>query len=168
MTTSLVSQTDLESAFTAERVAEVFSVQAADGSTTGVADATSLAYSIRMGSAEAARLLIGAGYDVEAMDATTCPDTIKQLVLPLVMHNGMRRRPEYMGKPIADVPYHEEWKQARADLKDLREAKQRVSAATPPANVGGQVRTNAYTTVQPFTFLGDPRTGTGGFNDGGF
>lgn len=167
MTLSLVTQADLEFAYTAERVAEVFSVQAADGSTTGEADADSLAYAIRMGSAEAARMLIGAGYDVESMDADSCPDTIKQLVLPLVMFAGMRRRPEHTVKPPEQVPYFQDWKQARADLKELREARQRVSADIKPANVGTTHSTSAHTSVQPFTFLADPSTGRGGFNDGG-
>lgn len=166
MPLSLVNQTDLESAFTAERVAEIFSVQAADGSTTGI-DPNSLAYAIRMGSAEVARLLIGAGYDVEAMTEVTCPDTIKQLALPIVMHQGMLRRPEYMSDPKKS-PYYEAWVQARKDLDELRKAYQRIAKDTPPANVGGQVTSNAHTAVQPFTFLGDPRTGKGGFNDGGF
>jgi hypothetical protein len=167
MPLSLVNQDDLEESFSAERVAEVFSVQAADGSTTGIADADALAFAIRMGSAEVARLLIGAGYAIEDMDATTCPDTIKQLALPIVMHRAMLRRPEHLKDPKSSL-YFEAWQQARADLKELREAKQRVAAATPPANVGGEIATNNHTSVQPFTFLADSRTGEGGFNSGGF
>jgi len=168
MPTSLVDQADLESAFTKERVAEVFSVQDVSGVTTGVADAASLAYAIRMGSAEVARMLIGAGYDVEAMTPATCPDTIKQLALPIVMHQGMLRRPDFLGKAPKDSPYFAAWEQARKDLDELRKASQRVAKDIVPANVGGSFTTSARPYQRPHTFLADPTTGKGGFNDGSF
>jgi hypothetical protein len=163
---TLVSQADLEAMFTAERVAEVFCVQTVAGGTTGVVDSTSLTMAIRMGSAEAERVIMGAYGSSFPYTADTCPDTLKQLVGVLVMHQGMLRRPDCMAKPDKS-PYFEAWKQARADLKDLREGFQRLSTTDLPANVGGQVSNHNPTTSQPFFFVPDA-TGSGGFNSGGF
>lgn len=164
--TALVTQSDLELQFGAERVAEIMSVVASDGSSTGAANATVLAYAIRMGSAEAMRVLLPV-YGRYSWDSTTCPDTLKQLVGILVMHAGALRRPEYARK-IEESPYFGSWKQARADLKDLRDAYQELDKAQPPANSGGQIATNAHPDVRPFTFLASATTGEGGFNSGDF
>lgn len=163
----LVTQADLEAMFTAERVAEVFSVLDATGATSGAVDATSLAFAIRMGSAEAERILMGAYGSSFPFTSTTCPDTLKQLVGPLVMHVGMLRRPAMMARP-KDSPYYEAWAQARVDLKEMREGLQRLSKADLPANVGGQVSNGNPTSSQPFVFVADSRTGSGGFNSGSF
>lgn len=163
----LVTQADLEAMFTAERVAEVFSVHDATGASTGIVNATALTMAIRMGSAEAERVLMGVYGAHFPYDSTTCPDTLKQLVGILVMHQGMLRRPDCMASP-SKSPYFESWKQARADLKELREGLQRLSKTDTPANTGGQIKHNAPSSVQPFTFVGNPHTGEGGFNSGGF
>lgn len=162
-----VNQDDLEKAFTPEKVAEVFSVQQGDGSSSGAADAAALTYAIRMGTAEIERVILGAYAGKLDYIATTCPDTLKQLVLPCVMHQGMLRRPEFMRDP-KQSPYFEVWKQAREDAKGLREGYQRIAANVDPANVGGQITNSAPTVRKPHTFLADPRTGKGGFNDGSF
>lgn len=170
MTTTMyafVDQSDLELMFTVERVAQVFSVQAADGSTSGTADPTRIAHAIRMGSAEAARILMPVNDMAGPSFTTPLPDTLKQLVGPLVMHWGAMSRPEYNGDPKTS-PYQAAWEQARKDLKEVREAYQRLAKDQKPANIGGQIAMHAPLAVQPFTFLGNASTGDGGFNSGSF
>lgn len=164
---ALVTQADLEAMFAAERVAEVFSVVDETGTTAGDVDASSLAMAIRMGSAEAERVIMGAYASSFPYTAETCPDTLKQLVGVLVMHQGMLRRPAMMAEPKKS-PYYEAWAQARADLKDLRSGFQRLSTTDLPANVGGEVATSNPTAQQPFMFVGNASTGQGGFNSGDF
>ncbi len=166
MTVSFVTSDDLVQQFTAERVAEVFSVQDSSGATTGIADATALAYAIRMGSAEAERVLLGAYGSVMPFTAPY-PDTLKQLVGPLVMHAGFKRRPEYRGKP-QESPYFEDWKQARTDLDQLRIAMQRLSKELQPANTGVSVKQTRPATITKGGYFNADGNGEGGFNGGDF
>lgn len=162
-----VDQTDLEKAFSAERVAEVFCVQDAQGVSSGTPDNAVLAYAIRMGTAEIERLILGPYAGQLEYTAADCPDTLKQLVLPCVMHQGQLRHPDFMKDPKTS-PYFEAWKQAREDTKALRDGYQRIAAGVKPANVGGQIMQSSPTNQRPHTFVADPRTGRGGFNDGSF
>lgn len=163
----LVTQADLEAMFTAERVADVFSVRDATGESTGEVDSASLTMAIRMGSAEAERVIMGAYASSFPYTAATCPDTLRQLVGILVMHQGMLRRPGMIAAPETS-PYFKVWQQARADLKELREGFQRLSTTDLPANVGGQVANHLPVAQRPFTFVGNSSTGEGGFNSGDF
>jgi hypothetical protein len=155
-----VDQADLESMFTVERVAEVFSVQAVDGSTTGVADAATLDGCIRMGCAEIDRILMPV-HDLTGPAFSTKPDTLKSLAGIMVMHRGTLRRPEYASDPKKS-PYYEDWKQAREDLKEIRTSLQRLSPAQDPANVGGMVSSSNPVEAQPFYFLPNPKDPTRG------
>jgi len=161
-----VDQNDLEQQFGADRVAQAFSVIASDGSSTGAADAGAVAYGIRMGSAEFDRLALGI-YGASMPFAAPYPDTVKQLVGIFVMHGAMLRRPEYNLDPKRS-PYLADYMQARADLAEIRSAQQRIAKTLTPANVGGQVATSQPSNQQPFTFVGDPSTGCGGFNSGSY
>ncbi len=162
-----VDQSDLELQFTAQRVAQVFSVQASDGSTVGTVDADSLAYAIRMGSTIADRILIGA-YAASMPFPEPYLDALKQCVGPLVMHEGMIRRPEYFGTDVKTLPYHAAACQAREDLKEMRNAIQRLDLTIKPANVGGQLTTSQPSNQQPWTFIADSVSGRGGFNSSGY
>ena len=165
-----VTQQDLEDQFGAARVAQVFSVTNADGTNTGTADATALAYAIRMGCAEIDRVLIG----VHAADmpfAAPYPDTLKQIAGIFVMHGGLVRLPECYGGAGGDPRksvYASDYERARGDLVEIRKAMQRLSTTTPPANVGGQIASSLPVLQQPFFFVPDPSTGRGGFGSGGY
>lgn len=165
MSDAFVDQNDLEMQFSKERVAQVFSVQDSSGNNTGVVDPTTLTYAIQMGSAEAVRILIGAYGDAMPFVAPF-PDTLKQLVGPLVMHAGFKRRPEYNGKP-EESPYFQDWKQARADLEKLRTSAQRLDT-TRPGNVRAVVQTSRPDGFEGGYFAANMQTKRGGFNDGDF
>lgn len=155
---ALITQADLELQFGPERVAQVFSLTGPDGST-GSVDSATLVLAISLASAEAERVIWGA----YPATLSPVPDALKQLVGILVMRNGMMRRPEHCRLRPEEVPYFNEWKQARADLKELREGFQRLPAPAPaPKNVGAQVQGPA------FVFTPDASTGTGGFAGGGY
>jgi phage gp36-like protein len=159
-----VTQADLEAQFTAERVAQVFSVQAADGSTTGSVDSTSLNWCIAKASAEVDEVLFGIH---SAADLATVPDTIKEIAAVFTMYRGTLRRPEYRGD-LKSLPYRQDYEDARDRLMKMREAYLRMSRDYPPANVGGQYTTSLPESVGSFVFNADPSTGTGGFNSGDF
>lgn len=161
-----VTQSDLEQQFGVERVAQAFSVILPDGSSTGAADPASIAYGIRMGSAEFDRVVIGI-YGDSMPFADPAPDTVKQIVGIFVMHGAMLRRPEYQGDPKKS-PYFADYQTARSDLEAIRKAQQRIAANIAPANVGGEIANSLPVTQQPFFFVPDPTTGTGGFGSGGY
>lgn len=161
-----VTQSDLEQQFGAERVAQAFSVIQPDGSSTGTADASALAYGIRMGSAEFDRVVLGV-YGDSMPFADPVPDTVKQIVGIFVMHGAMLRRPEYAGDPKKS-PYFSDYTTARADLEAIRKAQQRIAANIAPANVGGEIANSLPVSQQPFFFVPDPTTGRGGFGSGGY
>ncbi len=156
---SLVTQSELELMFGAERVAQVFSVILPDGSSSGEADADAVAFGIRMGSAEFERSSFGVYPDGLP---TPVPDTVKQLVGIFVMHGGLMRRPEYASDPKKS-PYYADYVQARADLAEIRKATQLISRAVSPSNVGGELAHANPDGAQPFYFMPDPGTGDGGF-----
>lgn len=168
-----VTQTDLENQFGAARVAQVFSVVNPDGTSTGTADATTIAYAIRMGCAEVDRILLGVLGDSMPFnpDPTQIPDTLKQIAGIIVMHAGVLRLPEAMGGAGGDPkksPYFVDYERARADLKEVRKSEQRLDGSAQPANVGGDIENALPTTQQPWFFIPDPSSGCGGFGSGGY
>ena len=163
-----LTQSELEQQFGADRVAQVFSVTLPDGSSSGTADADSLAYGIRMGSAEFDRVAMGIYGDSMPFTAPF-PDTIKQIVGIFIMYSGeARRRVEYYAGDPKKNPYYFDYVTARADLDAIRKAQQRLSTTVTPANVGGEVTNALPASIQPFMFNPDPSTGRGGFGSGGY
>lgn len=143
---------DLEVRFTAERVAQVFSVQSADGSTTGVADAASVLAACNDVTARISSRL-GGVYVVPFV--APIDDVILDLACDMAMWVGIRRRPEFVTQERFR-PYADLYKDATAQLEDIRTDKARISAAKVPANAGG---VDSYTTpdaATPFYFQPDP------------
>lgn len=164
MAPSFDIQAELEAEYTAERVAQIFSVQAVDGSTTGVVDSASLQRCARMAWAELTQLLFPVYTEAE-LDAL--PDAVMELWGVLTVYRGLRRRPEYRGDPKA-IPMRDDYLDARKRLEAMRDARARISPTVTPKNAGGQVRTSAPEASQPFMFNGNQSTGCGGFNSGDF
>lgn len=157
-------QATLEEQFSAERVAEIFCVQVADGSTTGATDATTLARCIAYASAEVDEVLRGV-YTVEQL--ATPSDSVIEITGIFTMYRGSLRRPEYQREPDKS-PFYALARFARERLEKMRVAQSRMKPTEEPANVGGQLASQSPVTPAPFTFLSDPSTGTGGFNSGSF
>jgi hypothetical protein len=159
-----ITQADLVAQFTAERVAQVFSVQSPDGSSTGAVDSTSLNWCIEKGSAEVDEVL----FSIHSSDhLAVVPDPVKEIAGVFVMYRGMLRRPEYRGD-LNNLPYRQDYLDARERLMKMREAYLRISRDHSPANVGGLYATGLPESVGPFVFSPDPLTGSGGFNNGDF
>lgn len=164
MAPSFDIQTELEAEFTAERVAQVFSVQSVDGTTTGAVDSSSLQRCARMAWGEVTQLLFPV-YTEDQLDPV--PDAVMEVWGIFTMYRGLRRRPEYNGDPKA-IPMRDDYLDARKRLDAMRDARARISADETPANAGGSYHNHHPEPTQPFTFLGNAETGEGGFNSGGF
>src|SRR5579859_8066607 len=88
-----VTQTDLDARYTSERVAQVFSIQLADGSSTGNADGPSLTATIIDASGELEELL---GVTHVVPFAAPYDPAIVEIVCAFAMYRGTaQRRPEY-------------------------------------------------------------------------
>lgn len=158
---------DLEARYTAERVAQVFSVQAADGTTAGTADSSAVTAACADASAWVAQFLIGV--HASQMPFATVPDVVKMYACDVAMFFGMRRRPNNLGKKIEEIPYGHEFLLARDGLKMVREGLLRIDKDSSPANAGGMVATQLPMDLRPAgTFITDPTTGSGGFEGGTF
>lgn len=161
------TQSDLEARYTAERVAEVFSVQDADGATSGTASGAAVVTACTDASAKVASYLIGVHSD--AMNFGSVPELVKYHACAIAMYLGMRRRPEIGAMKAETVPYYRDAQDAVAELKLIREGILRVSKDLKPANAGGSVASQLPTELQPSgTFITDPTTGNGGFEGGTF
>lgn len=144
----------------------MFSTQAADGSSTGTVDASTLTWAIAKGSAEADELLFGIHTPTQLV---TVPDSVKEIVCVFVMYKGMLRRPEHRGAELKNIPFRQDYLDARARLVDIRKAFGRISATETPANVGGSIRSQRLDGGDDgFMFLKDSNTGAGGFSSGDF
>lgn len=167
-TYSFVTQTDLELQFTPERVAQIFSVQDADGASAGTVDAATLAYVIRMASAETFELLYAVTNAQMPFATADIPDTVKEITGIFVMYRGMMRRPEYATVKDSN-PYAEAYKLAVGRLEKMRDNRARVNE-TKPSNAGGEFTSGTPLNVQPFYFNQDPSSGgdSGGFTSGSF
>jgi phage gp36-like protein len=157
-TDTYVQQADLEVRFTAERVAEVFSVRASDGSTTGVADDASM--------------------HVAALDATTevneklapvyatpfvapLPASVVEIVAIITMWRGMVRRPEFLTEKNSK-PYEMQYRDARTRLQELHDGTSKLDERYRAANSGGAVVNENVETARPFYFTANPDDGSGG------
>lgn len=163
---SYCTQVDLEARFTAERVAEVFSVATSSGETTGTADSTAVAAAITDACAWVGQFLIG--IHQSQMPFGTIPPVVKMYACDATMFFGMRRRVEHRGKKPEETPFYFEFSMAQAGLKQVREGLLRIDKDLPPANTGGSVASSTPPTLKPHFFVPDPSTGTGGFNSGRF
>ena len=157
---------DVESRFTKERVAEVFSTQAADGSTPGTADATAFLAAATDASAEFEEIL---GVTYVTPFVTPFDAAIVEIVAVFTMFRGARlRRPEYAtGDAKTTGPYDADYRLALQRAFDLRDNKRRLTnQAIKPATVGGAQTIYLPDAVKPGYFLPNPTTGEGGFSSG--
>lgn len=147
-------------------MAEVFSTQASDGSSTGAVDSATLAWCIEKASAEADEMLFGI---YTTAQLTTVPDSVKEIVAVFAMYKGMLRRPEHRGTESKNIPFRQDYLDARARLVDIRKNFGRISATVDPANSGGETTSNRVDSGDNvFSFIKDSNTGEGGFSSGGF
>lgn len=163
-----IVQTDLESRFGAERVAQIFQIQNSDGTTTGNADGPSLTATIADAGAELEELL-GVVYVVPFAQVGGAYDqAIMEIVSVFTMYRGsLLRRPEYTTEGrVAASPYAQAYRQALARCQEIKEGKRRLTnQALKPANVGGQLVNSNPSDVNPyFYFLPNPVDGTGGMD----
>lgn len=156
------TQDDLEDRWTAERIAEIYSVQATDGTTTGEADATAVAAMVADVDAEIDSILGG------VFDTPLSPvdPLITAIACDMNPWRGIQRRPAMM-VDARNQPYKLLHDEAIAKLRDIRDGKRIISANHVAANVGGEViDTYNVEGAQPHYFTRDPSTGEGGL--GGF
>jgi len=157
-----VTQAILEANFSVERVAQFFSAQATDGSTTGAVDAATMAAVIASATDEVNELLIG----VTVLPFVTVPGPVTEITGIYAMYRASLRRPEYMIDPKRS-PFRQQYEDARSRLDSIRKGYMRVSSSEPPKNVGGSIANYLPESIQPNVFLSDSSSGEGGFNDGG-
>lgn len=155
-----VTQSDLETMFGADRVAQVFTAVSLDGSSTGIVDPDRIAQAITMASAEFDGLMIGA---YPSPWTQPYPPLVVRYVAILTMHQGMLARPECSAMQRENVPYYNDWAQARDDIKELRKGLMRVNAETKPAQISkaGVYRPASSTAPTPSYFNGP--NGMGGY-----
>lgn len=163
-----VDQSQLELRFSAERVAQLFSVQAADGSDSGAVDTATLNAIIVDASAEFDSL-IGVEFPMPLVQVSGAWDPVLvEIVCIFVMFRGASRRPEYGGNDQKKLnPYEKEYQLALKRCVEIKEGKRRLAGNTPrPANQGGEVLNTNPDGITPYWyFWPDPYTGEGG---GGF
>lgn len=105
----------------------------------------------------------------ETSQLTTVPDSLKEIVGVFAMYRGMMRRPEHRGSDPKNIPFRQDYLDARQRLVDVRKAFGRLSATETPANTGGELKSNRVDDGEDsFCFIKDPTTGKGGFSSGGF
>lgn len=153
---AIVDRSDLEDTFGEEAVARAFTKVLPDNTTEF--DDARLQFAIRMGTAEFNRLTMA--IFPEGWPAPY-PDTIKQLVCPMVMHWGYLAKPEYQVEPNKS-PFFALWGQARADTKELR-GPQRVTPEAIPATHRVSVINHNPESSQPGFFIPRP-DGSGGLS----
>lgn len=155
-----VTQADLEARFTAERVAEFFSVLSGDGSSTGVVDPDSLEAAITDACAEFDEIV-----STEYLAAFEVPyePSIVEIVSIFAMFRGVMRRPEYSSWSKPDLrPYERDYIAAVKRAKEIKSGERRLSRTLDAANVGGKLINFAPEAVQPAYFSPNPTTGEGG------
>lgn len=150
------TQADLESRYTAERIAELYSVQAPDGSTTGVADATALAATIADVDAEIDSILGG----VFTIPLAPVDPVLVGIACDLNPWTAIKRRPAMLAD-ARNRPYLDRYTDAIAKLKEIRNGERVISATKAGANVGGEVA-NDQPITETFYFIRDRATGAGG------
>lgn len=160
-----VTLADCVARFTAERVAEIFSVNGADGSSTGSADTTAFAAAATDASAEfdeVVRVTYGGSMPFQG---PPYDPAIVEIVAIFTMRRGALRRPEY--KPSAKAnegPFQCEYAAAMLRCKEIKEGARRLAVDTnaSPANSGGEVVTTNDPSARPFYFIADPSDPTRG------
>lgn len=157
------TQDDLEARWTAERIAEIYSVQASDGSTTGEADATAVAAMIADVDAEIDSIL-GGVFDTPFTG--TIDPILTAIACDMNPWRGIQRRPAMLAD-ARNQPYKVLHDEAIAKLREIRDGKRILSSARNAENTGGEV-VDTYNVegAQPHYFTRVPSTGEGGL--GGF
>jgi phage gp36-like protein len=156
------AQADLEARWTTERIAEIFSEQASDGSTTGEVNAASLDAAIADSDAEIDSIL-GGVFTTPFEDDDVDP-MIVTLACDMTPWNGCRRRPVLLGQPSASM-YEKMYDRAISILKEIREGKRIISSNRTASNVGGEVVSDSHVEdATPHYFIQNRTTGEGGLD----
>lgn len=165
-TPAYTTQVLLERRFTKERVAQLFSIQQDDGSSTGVVDASTLDAVIADASAEFDSI-IGTVFPMPLSQVNgTWDPVIVEIVSVFAMYRGGSLRPEFamvLGRGEKVRPYADEYKDALARCKEIKSGQRRLAGnAPPPKNQGGEVVVNNPSpNADPMYFWPDS-TGRGG------
>lgn len=157
------NQASLIARFTAERVAQLFSVQGVDGSDSGAIDTDALAATIADAEAEF-ESIIGPVYpSIQQVNGQWDP-IVTYIVSVFAMYLGIARRPEYLGGK-GENPYAAAYKHALMWMDEIKSGKRRLMGTTAASlNRGGEILSiNPTDTIAPyFYFSPNPRTGEGG------
>lgn len=164
--TLYVTQADLVARFTAEKVAQLFSVQQPDASDSGAVDST--AFTAIAGDAGTEfEEIMGTEFDVPfaAESGGGYDPAIVEIVAIFTMFRAASRRPEYSAADHKSAPYAREYHLALTRCHDIKAGKRRLVGANRKlaANTGGQTKSNQPDGIAPyFYFVHNPNDGTGG------
>lgn len=165
-TPAYTTQVLLERRFTKERVAQLFSIQQDDGSSTGVVDAATLDACIADASAEFDSIL-GPVFPMPLSQVGGVWDpVIVEIVSIFTMYRGGSLRPEFtsvVGQATKVRPYADEYKDALARCKEIKSGQRRLAGnAPPPKNQGGEVIVNNPSPNADPMYFWPNSDGTGG------
>lgn len=160
-----VTSDDCVARFGAERVAQFFCAQSADGSTDGTVDSTAFLAAATDASAEfdeIVRTTYGASMPFQG---PPYDPAIVEIVCIFTMRRGALRRPEYKSVDKNKAgPFQEEYDAAQLRAQEIKRGERRLAVDTlaRPANSGGEVVNTNVVGARPFYFTpnpSDPSTG---------